>query len=120
MAKEKNIGEKKGQTRSTRLPLSVDTKLQSQMDLTGIRFSEWIREAVVGNKMQLVVRQRKSIDAKRIIFLVNKSSNNINQISHNINAAVKINTIAPRVFEAALFELKALNDFLQKAAKDAD
>lgn len=90
------------------------------MDSTGIKFSEWIREAVIGNKTQIIARQRRSSDAKRILFLANKASNNINQIAHNLNSAKQQGQLSDSIFEVVLTELQALNDFLQSAAKNVD
>lgn len=98
----------------------MSAELELQLVAANFKKSEWFREALIKNKTKIVVRHRKSIDAKRILFLVNKASNNVNQIAHNLNIGVKINTVAPRAFEATFFELKVLNDFLSTAAKVAD
>ena len=120
MAEEKNIKENFDVRMNFRITASMSVELVHQLSAANFKKSEWFREALIKNKTKIVVRQRKSIDATRILFLVNKASNNINQIAHNLNAGVKINTITPHAFEATLFELKALNDFLSTAAKDAD
>jgi hypothetical protein len=105
---------------SFRINQSVDDKLRSQLSASGLSRSEWIREAVLKNETQVIARQRKSADAKHVLFLCNKASNNINQLAHRANVAHKAGQLTSLSLQSILLELQALNDFLLGASKNVD
>lgn len=53
----------------------------------GLCISDFFREAVLANRTQIIAKAKplSSPDSLRLLFLVNKSSNNINQLARRAN-----------------------------------
>lgn len=58
-------------------------------------------------------------DIKRINFLVNKSSNNLNQIAHKINSAYRSEVINEKIFIDSLNQLISIEKLLAGLLKNA-
>lgn len=56
---------------------------------------------------------------RRLLFLANKTSNNVNQLAHRANAAHQARTIDAHTYEAILYELQRLSDAMKGAIGDA-
>jgi hypothetical protein len=56
---------------------------------------------------------------RRLLFLANKTSNNMNQLAHRANAAHQAGTIDKHTYEAILYELQSLSDAMKKGVGDA-
>jgi hypothetical protein len=52
---------------------------------SGLKRSEVLREVVVSKSAKTVLPKKQSVDSKRLVFLANKASNNINQIARKLN-----------------------------------
>lgn len=58
-------------------------------------------------------------DIKRMNFLINKSSNNLNQIAHKINSAYRTGVISEKVFIESLNKLVSVEKLLDGLLKNA-
>ena len=58
-------------------------------------------------------------DIKRMNFLINKSSNNLNQIAHKINSAYRSEIISEKVFIDSLNKLVSIESLLDGLLKNA-
>lgn len=63
----------------------------------------YLRECVL--RSQVVARPAPSADRARLLFLVNKASNNINQLAHQVNTAAKANLITDTTYNDLLGQL---------------
>ena len=52
--------------------------------------------------------------------IVNKASNNLNQLAHTANAAELAGTVTPATYAGILAELQMLADLMKEAIRDAD
>ena len=86
----------------------------------GVKPSDFFRDAVLNNKTQIVARTPPSSDKRRLIYLFNKASNNLNQLAHTANAAELAGTVTPATYAGILAELQTLADSMKKAIRDAD
>jgi hypothetical protein len=59
-------------------------------------------------------------DTKKLLYLFNKSSNNINQLALKVNAAHKNGVISDRKYTLFLNALMNIESLMRKAVDDAD
>jgi hypothetical protein len=81
--------------------------------------SEFFREHVLNNTTQVVARPAASADARRAVFLLQKASNNINQLAHRANSENLAGKLSEPTFMQLLAQLERLNDFLIGQAEGA-
>ncbi len=87
---------------------------------SGMKISQFMREAVINNETVVVDQKRvvKHItsdpDMHRRNFLLAQATNNINQIAHRLNADNLINLVTPATYVAVLDALQNLSLQLKK------
>ena len=74
-------------TVSFRLTLPDHAAYLAKASAAGVKPSKFFRDAVLTNRTQVVARVQPSSDKRRLIYLFNKASNNLNQLAHTANAA---------------------------------
>lgn len=52
---------------------------------SGLKKSRVMREVFIAKSDKAVLPKQKSVDSKRLVFLANKTSNNINQLARKLN-----------------------------------
>ena len=92
----------------------------AKVQASGLKPSEFFRDAVLTNKTQVVARVQPSDDKRRLIYLFNKASNNLNQLAHTANAAELAGTATPATYAGILAELQTLADVMLEAIRNAD
>lgn len=107
-------------TVSFRLALPDHAAYLAKAKAAGVKSSDFFRDAVLNNKTQIVARTPPSSDKRRLIYLFNKASNNLNQLAHTANAAELAGTVTPATYAGILAELQALADTMKEAIRDAD
>lgn len=107
-------------TVSFRLALPDHAAYLAKAKAAGVKPSDFFRDAVLNNKTQIVARTPPSSDKRRLIYLFNKASNNLNQLAHTANAAELAGTVTPATYAVILAELQTLADVMKKAIRDAD
>ena len=84
-----------------------------KVEASGMSASEFFRECVLTNRTRVVARQQISTDRKRVLFVVNKSGNNLNQIAHVLNAARLDQSVSESTYLAALDTLESIELLLR-------
>jgi hypothetical protein len=74
--------------------------------------SEFFREYVLTNSTRVLARPVATVDSKRAILLLQKSSNNINQLAHRANAEHLSGELSEATFIAIIVRLERLNQLL--------
>lgn len=96
----------------------VSTRLQGQdyqefiteFQKSGLSRSEYLRKAVLRRETTIVAVEKKTGDDQRQkIFLMKKSSNNLNQLAHQANAAHKSGKISEALYKEILSSLDIAN-----------
>ncbi|MET3135220.1 hypothetical protein AAKU55_005528 [Oxalobacteraceae bacterium GrIS 1.11] len=82
--------------------------------------SAFFRDAVLTNKTQIVARAKASPERGRLVYLMNKASNNINQLAHRANADHLAGVVSEATYTRILAELEMLAHYMKAAIKDAD
>ncbi|MDP1593306.1 MAG: plasmid mobilization relaxosome protein MobC [Gallionella sp.] len=107
-------------TVSFRLALPDHAAYLAKAKAAGVKPSDFFRDAVLNNKTQIVARTPPSSDKRRLIYLFNKASNNLNQLAHTANAAELVGTVTPATYAGILAELQTLADVMKEAIRNAD
>lgn len=92
----------------------------AKVEASGLKPSEFFRECVLQNRTQVVARVPTSSDKRRLLYLFNKTSNNMNQLAHAANAAELAGTATPATYAGILAELQAIADAMREAVEHAD
>ena len=92
----------------------------AKVEASGLKPSEFFRECVLQNRTQVVARVPTSSDKRRLIYLFNKASNNINQLAHRANADHLAGVISEATYTRILAQLEMLARYMKSAVKDAD
>lgn len=82
--------------------------------------SQFFREVFIKSNVNLTLKSAPSKDYQRLLFLVNKSSNNLNQIAHKINAYHMQGRISDSLYKKFLNNLINIRDLLLSGISDAD
>lgn len=78
----------------------------------GASKSAFYRDHVARNTTQVIAAPAPTTDAKRAVFLLQKASNNLNQLAHRANAANRVGQLTDATFQALLDQLQQLNQFM--------
>ncbi|WP_172119025.1 plasmid mobilization protein [Halomonas hibernica] len=91
-----------------------------KVEASGMKPSEFFRECVLTNRTQVVARQKNSADKQRLIYLFNKTSNNINQLAHRANVDFNAGTISEATYSGILNELELMGRYMKAVINDVD
>ena len=92
----------------------------AKVEASGLKPSEFFRECVLQNRTQIVARPKASPERGRLVYLMNKASNNINQLAHRANADHLAGVVSEATYTRILAELERLARYMKSAVKDAD
>ena len=87
---------------------------------SGLTQSEFLRELLQNRKATIVARPKKSQDKKRLLFLFNKTSNNINQLAYRVNADHLEGRNTDSTYQNIANELEAIRGLLLEGIKNVD
>ncbi|EGG4299932.1 plasmid mobilization protein [Cedecea sp. MMO-103] len=113
-------GQKLARPVSFRLTDADHAAYLAKVEASGLKPSEFFRECVLQNRTQVVARVPTSSDKRRLLYLFNKTSNNMNQLAHAANAAELAGTATPATYAGILAELQAIADAMREAVEHAD
>lgn len=85
---------------------------EGKRQAAGASKSAFYRDHVARNTTLVIAAPIPTSDAKRAVFLLQKSSNNLNQLAHRANVANRSDQLADATFEALLDQLQQLNQFM--------
>lgn len=94
-------------------------KFEAKCAAAGLTKSEFFRDHVIHNTTQVIPALPPSADARRAVFLLQKASNNLNQLAHRANVANRAGQLGDATFEALVGQLCQLNQFMQDQAAGA-
>ncbi|MEQ0866925.1 plasmid mobilization protein [Pseudomonas aeruginosa] len=93
------------------------TPIKRQLEALGITKSEFFRQRFLEEKTTIVA---PSQDKKRLLFLFNKSSNNLNQLAYKVNQAYRGGVISERLYIKLMNSLANIHGLLLAGVEDAD
>lgn len=111
-ARTKDDSEKLGPTISFRVTVDVYADFQNQCSAAHMSKSELFRDYIAQNKVQVIARPVPSRDAKRAVLLLQKASNNLNQLAHRANSDNLSGLLSDAHYQAFTGQLAQLNKFM--------
>lgn len=92
---------------------------KNKFSASGLNQSEFFREHVLSNTTQVVARPVASLESKRAVFLLQKASNNVNQLAHRANSEYLTGQVSEHTYVAILGQLQQLNNFMLEQTRVA-
>lgn len=117
---KKPENEKLTRTVAWRVTDAIKEELDRQYQESGMTQSEFLRELLQRKKATIVAKPRPSLDLKKLLFLFNKTSNNINQIAHRANSAHLAGTENQQTYSGILASLELIKMQLKKGIDNAN
>lgn len=120
MARPRKVEEGLTENFSFRLTKTEARPLRDNIALSGVGPTEYLRDYVLKNRTTVIARPQASLEKKRMQFLFNKSSNNLNQIAHVLNTARVSGKLNDAIFEDTLTSLTNIAKYLRVALNHVD
>ncbi len=98
---------------STRLTEDQWEIFNEKVERSGMSPSGFLRECILTNRTQIVARPPASVDRQRILFVINKTGNNLNQLAHVANTARVAGNLSESTFVALVDELELITQLLK-------
>lgn len=127
---DKKTEKKKVKTESIKLTKQVSFRLTDadyaayleKVEVSGMRPSAFFRQCVLTNKTQVIARANKSSSSEKdkLVFLFNKTSNNMNQLAHRANAERIAGVITESTYTRILEVLEPLAHEMKGIIKNVD
>lgn len=108
----KSDDEKLSHTVAFRLTDGDFLSYKRKFSASGLTQSEFFRAHVLTNTTQVIAKPKASADTKRAVFLLQKASNNINQLAHRANSEHLAGVLSDTTFLAIVSQLDQLNQFM--------
>ncbi|MFL9996465.1 plasmid mobilization relaxosome protein MobC, partial [Paraburkholderia sediminicola] len=96
-----------------RLPEADRAAYLEKVKASGLSQSEFFRQAVLTNRTQVIARPVASGDRKRLLYIFNKTSNNLNQIAHRANSEHVRGKLSEATYEQLLTQLQLIGQYLK-------
>lgn len=94
--------------------------LMEKARAAGMKPSEFLRDVVLANKTQIVARKKPTVDRVRMLRLFAKTSNNMNQIAHRINADHLRGKLNEGTYDELLYQLEVIGNYLRVSLQNVD
>jgi len=120
MARPKKHGDGPSKPVSFRLPESVHLEYEKKCTDAGMSLSDFFRDCILTNRTQIVAKPKASADHRRLLYLFNKTSNNMNQLAHRANADHQAGKVTPATYEAILDNLELMTRYLKATLPHVD
>jgi hypothetical protein len=107
------MGKQKGDSElskvaSFRLTEADYAAYRKKFESSGLTQSEFFRQCVLTNRTQVIAVSRASPEKQRLLYLFNKSGNNLNQLAHRANADHLEGKLSETTYLAILDQLDAI------------
>lgn len=97
-----------------RLKIEEYERFSAKATEANMTLIEYLREIITNDKSIVVAKQPKaSVDKRALLYLFNKTSNNMNQVAHLGNSANKGSVLNQKTFERILAALIVIRDQLK-------
>ena len=117
--KKSNDGAGLGKPIAFRLSDADRAVYLEKVNRSGLTQSEFFRQAVLTNRTQVIARPVASVDRKRLLYIFNKTSNNLNQIAHRLHSLAQANIVDAQRYLAVLDALASIESALTDALAHA-
>ncbi len=118
--KKSNEGAGLGKPIAFRLSDADRAVYMAKVTASGLTQSEFFRQAVLANRTQVIARPVASTDRKRLLYIFNKTSNNLNQIAHRANSEHVCGKLSEATYEQLLTQLQMISRYLKCTIERVD
>ena len=87
---------------------------------SGLTQSEFFRQAVLTNRTQVIARPSASPERRRLLYIFNQASNNLNQIAHRANADHVSGNLSEATYEQVLEQMQLISRYLKATLAKVD
>ena len=98
---------------SFRLTESEFGPYRKVLESTELTKTDFFRGVFLDKKYTFHVNERRPVEYDRLLFLFNKSGNNINQIAHKLNSAYRGGIVSEKVYLETLNNLISIEHLLR-------
>jgi Neuraminidase (sialidase) len=105
---------------SFRLAESDHAAYLQKVEASGRKPSAFFRECVLTNKTQIIARHKASVENEKLIFIFNKTSNNLNQLAYRANAEYRAGIISGSTYTRILDVLEIIAHEMKDVIRNAD
>lgn len=114
--------------KSTKFSFRIDNSLKEELIRESAErnnnISEYLRNIIIQRSQEYLVNSQMLSEqrevSKKLIFLYNKSSNNINQIAKALNKALLTGKLSDELFFDLLSQLKLVNSYMSNIVGQSD
>ena len=93
---------------------------EAKYTASGLSSSEFFRRHVLGNTTVVIAKKTVSKDHQHLLYIANKTSNNVNQLAHRVHSHHLAGTVSERLYIDVLKELQRLSIILKAAVNNVD
>ncbi|HBP4890436.1 TPA: MobC family plasmid mobilization relaxosome protein [Pseudomonas aeruginosa] len=111
---------KRGRVLSFRLSDEEFAAFDEKLKASGMNKSEFFRDVFLKGKVSFSVKAAPPKEYKRLLFIFNKASNNLNQLAHRVHLAHKSGIVSERLYTKLMNALAAIHGLLLSGVDDAD
>lgn len=87
---------------------------------SGLTQSEFFRQAVLTNRTRVIARPAASTDRKRLLYIFNKTSRNLNEVAYWANLEHVRGTLSEATYEQLLTQLQMISRYLKSTLAKVD
>lgn len=120
MARKTKLGEGGSRVVTVRLPVADHAAYMAKVQESGQTQSEFFRDCVLKNRTQVMARPARSLEAKQVLFVVNKAGNNLNQLAHRANSDHSVGKISEATYADILYQLERISRYLKATMRHVD
>ncbi|QBR04246.1 plasmid mobilization protein [Paraburkholderia pallida] len=102
-----------GKPVSTRLTDEQWRIFNEKVERSGMSPSEFLRDCILTNRTQIVARPPATVERQRIMYVINRTGNNLNQLAHVANSARVSGRLSESTFVALVDELELITQLLK-------
>ncbi len=93
---------------------------RAKFEASGLSQSEFFRRYVLTNTTTVIARRQVSADKQRLLYLMNKASNNLNQLAHRAHTDHLADRLGEIAYQELLGELQGLARGMKAAVAAVD
>lgn len=108
------------QTVGFRVPIEVATRIHDQAKKAHVDMTKFIIMAAIKDLPIIVARQKFSDERRKLIYLVNKTQNNLDQISRCFRKAMRMGIMNEAQYQEAANNILNLSNTLVEVSRYAD
>jgi len=105
---------------SFRLTESDHSAYLKKVETSGLKPSAFFRDCVLTNKTQIIARPKSSLEKNKLLYLFNKTSNNLNQLAYRANSDHQAGTLTESTYLDILNALETLSRDMKTIIKNVD